>query len=252
MSEVLNTFFDGQTEEDAKARQDAANKASTEAGSLPLKISGQYLMEVGTFAYPDKKSPGKEMLTSPALKLSEKKSLMLVLSLRVSDGTPQVAKGSSIITNIVLSPAKGASNDTLDKTMKFMKPKIAALTGEENITVDAKWIEEWLIPTFKDNNGTYELIKDHKMKKKVMVVIEDDFYNNNPTLKVSQIRKANAGEKSVSNTESPVSDDSGQNIDRTVVDEDVVSNDINPDSAVIDPGSGPDPVVGNVDVPEEF
>jgi len=248
VTNILDVFFDGQTEEEAKARQDAANKASTEAGSLALKVSGQYLMEVGTFAYPDKKDEKKKkMLTSPMLKLSETtNSLMLVISLKVVDGTPQAPKGSSIMTNIVLSPAKGAGPDTLEKTMKFMKPKISALTGEENITIDAKWIEEWLIPKFEDKDGKYELIKDHKMKKKVMVVIEDDFYNNKPTLKVTQIRKATAGEKSVSNKETTVPEDSGQNIDRSIVDEDVVQNDINPESAVIDAP------IADIPEPEEF
>ena len=252
MTNILDDFFDGQTEEEAKSRQEAANKASTDTGPLPLKISGHYLMEVGTFAYPDKKDKEKKkILTRPMLKLSEStNSLMLVISLKVVDGTPQVPKGSSIMTNVVLSPAKGAGPETLEKTMRFMKPKIAALTGEDNITVDAEWIEEWLVPTFENKDGNYELIKDHKMKKKVMVVVEDDFYNNKPTLKVTQIRKASAGEKSVSNMEGTIPEDSGQNIDRSIANEDVVENDINPASAVID--SGKAAPIADVPEPEEF
>jgi len=44
-----------------------------------------------------------------------------------------------------------------------------------------------------------ELIKDHKMKQKVMVVIEDELYNNKPVTSVKMISKAMPGEKSVSN-----------------------------------------------------
>ena len=195
---VLQNFFNDQSEEDQKARQESVNKASSESGSLPLKVSGTFLMEVGTYAFSDKKT--KEMRTSPELKVSDTKgSLMLLISLRVADVAPGVPKGSSILTNVVLSPAKGANVETLDNTMKLMKPRIIALTGSEKISVTAEWIDEWLLPKFVEENGKYKLIKDHKMKKKVMVVIEDDVYNDKPTLSVKAIIKSQPGDKSVPN-----------------------------------------------------
>ena len=198
MSDVLQDFFNNQSEEEQKKRQDAVNKASSEGGSIPLKVSGTYLMEVGTYAFPDKET--KKMRTSPELKVSEKKgSLMLVISLRVADEVPGVPKGASILTNIVLSPATGANQETLDNTMRLMKPRIAALTGQKSISVTSEWIEEWLIPKFEEKDGSYTMVKDHKMKEKVMVVVEDDIYNDKPVLSVKQIMKAQPGDKSVPN-----------------------------------------------------
>lgn len=197
---VLQDFFNDQSEEEQKARQASVDQASSEGMSVPLKVSGTFLMEVGTYAFPDKKT--KEMRTSPELKISETKgSLMLLVSLRVIDSAPGVPKGSSILTNIVLSPAKGANKETMDNTMKLMKPRIVALTGEENISITSDWFDEWLLPKFEvEKNGKYKMIKDHKMKKQVMVVIEDDVYNDKPTLAVKSIIRAQPGDKSVPNT----------------------------------------------------
>ena len=84
---VLQNFFNTQTEEDQKAREESIKQASSEGGSLPLKVSGAFLMEAGTYAFTDKKT--KEMRTSPELKVSDTKgSLMLLLSLKFVDGAP--------------------------------------------------------------------------------------------------------------------------------------------------------------------
>jgi len=197
-NDVLQDFFNNQSEEDQKSRQSAIDSASSEGGPLPLKVSGSFLMEVGTAAFKDKKT--KTMRTSPELKVSETKgSLMLLLSLRVADGAPGVPKGSSILTNVVLSPAKGANKETLDNTMRLMKPRIVALTGEEKISITPDWIDEWLLPKFVEEGGQYKMIKDHKMKKKVMVIVEDDVYNDKPVLSVKSIMKAKDGDKSAPN-----------------------------------------------------
>ena len=128
------------------------------------------------------------------------KSLMLLISLKVADGAPGAPKGSSILTNIVLSPIKGADKKTLENTIRLMKPRIVALTGEENISITPEWIDEWLVPEFaKKPEGGYELVKDHKMKKQVMVIIEDDLYENKAVLKVKSIMKAQPGDKSIPN-----------------------------------------------------
>jgi len=195
---VLQNFFNTQTEEDQKAREESIKQASSEGGSLPLKVSGAFLMEAGTYAFTDKKT--KEMRTSPELKVSDTKgSLMLFLSLKVVDGAPGAPKGSSILTNIVLSPATGANKQTLDNTMNLMKPKLVALTGESSISVTPEWIDEWLLPKFVSENGKYKMVKDHKMKRQVMVIVEDDVYNDKPTLSVKAIIKSQPGDKSVPN-----------------------------------------------------
>ncbi len=196
--DVLKNFFNNQSEEEQQARQASVDNASSEASSLPLKVSGSFLMEVGTYAFTDRKL--KTMRTSPEYKISETKgSLMLLLSLRVVDGAPGVPKGSSILTNIVLSPATGANKETLDNTMNLMKPKIAALTGEKKISITADWFDEWLVPKFVEEDGKYKLIKDHKMKKQVIVIVEDSVYNDKPVLAVKSIITAQPGDKSTPN-----------------------------------------------------
>lgn len=241
MSEILQDFFNNQSEDEQRERQASVDQASSESGSLPLKVSGSYLMEVATFAFTDKKS--KKMRTSPELKVSETKgSLMLVLSLRVVDGAPGVPKGSSIITNIVLSPAKGANKETLDNTMRLMKPRVAALTGQKSISVTSDWIEEWLLPKFEDKNGKYTMIKDHKMKEKVMVIVDDDIYLEKPVLAVKQIMKAQPGDKSVPNTivkEEETKQDMKAPSESEFSDEDI--------NKAVDDGSGSTP---NVVIPE--
>lgn len=154
-------------------------------------------MEVPTFAWRDK---NENKCTSPTLRVSErKKSLMLVISLKVADSTPPVLKGSSIMTNIVISPAAGANQETIDNTMRLMKPRLSALLGHDNISITPEWIDQNLIPEFKEENNQFVLVRDHKLKQKVMVTVEDDVYENKPVLKVAQIVPAQPGDKSMPN-----------------------------------------------------
>lgn len=197
-NKVLGEFFDQQTEEQKVAQQQSVNSASSESQQrINLSVSGRYLMEVPTFAWRDKQT--RQMMTSPSFKMSSKKSLMLVVSLRVVDGTPQVPKGASIMTNIILCPAAGASQETIDNTMRMMKPRLSALLGHDNISITSKWFEENLVPVYEDDGENFKLVRDHQMKKKVMVVVEDDVYENRPVLKVTSIAPAQEGDKSVSN-----------------------------------------------------
>ena len=198
MSELLRNFMDELSDEEKRLRQASMDNASSESGTLPLKVSGTYLMEVATFAWRDKDS--KEMRVSPEPFVSEKKkSLNLRISLRVVDGTPQAPKGSSIITNINLSPAAGADQEKFDNVNRILKPKLAILTGEKDIKLSAEWFEEWLIAKFKEEDGQFVLKKDHKMKKQFLAIVEDDIYKDKETLKVTTLLEAKEGAKSVSN-----------------------------------------------------
>jgi hypothetical protein len=195
------SFFNKESEETKKKREASVSGANEESyvKSEPLKVSGEYLMTVATYAY---HKEGK-MVTSPKYDIaSQTKSLMVVITLNVADGTPEAPKGSSIMTNIVLVPAEGADQETLDRIMNMMKPRIIALTGEKSISVTAEWFDKWLIPQFKLKEGTtdkYELVKDHQMKKQVQVKVEDDEYKGKETLKVTSIRVPDEGFKSKSN-----------------------------------------------------
>ena len=208
MSDLLRNFMDEQTEEEKLRRQKSMDSASSEGGVLPLKISGTYLMEVATFAYREKEK--KRMRVSPEAYISEKKrSLNLNINLRVVDGTPQVPKGSSIFMNIVLSPAKGADQTKIDNVNRMLKPRLAVLTGEKNVKLSADWFEEWLIPKFEEKDGQFIMVKDHKMKQKVLAVIEDDVYQDKDVLKVAALLEASENSKSVSNVlneQAPVSE----------------------------------------------
>jgi len=196
-NEALSSFFSQQSEEDMKARQQSVDNASAVGGDVVyLEDTGRFLMEVATFAYKDKNT--KEMKTSPELYISERtNSLILKINLRVADGVGRVPAGASLFTNIVISPAQGASAETIRNTARMMKPRIAALTGEEKISVDPAWLEEWLVPTYDEKDGQYVLVKDHKMKQKVMVLVEEDEYNNRIQYSVAAISKAKEGDKSI-------------------------------------------------------
>jgi len=197
---ILSGFLDDDTEEVRKARQEAIDKAESDQRTA-LKTSGTYLMEVATFAFKDQKTG--EMRTSPEVYISElKKSLILSLNLRVVDGTPKAPKGASIFERITLSPAKGADIKKIQNTMRMLKPRIVALTGESKIQITTEWIEDHLMAKFEETpEGEFKLIKDHKMKNKVMVTFEDDEYMGEPKLKMISIRKAEEGDKSISSAQ---------------------------------------------------
>jgi len=242
---ILSEFLDNDTEENRRARQEEVDNASSEQ-RVRLTKSGTYLMEVRTFAFPDKNTD--QMRTSPEIRLSEhKKSLQLSINLSVVDGTPQVPKGASEFVNITLSPAKGADRQKIEKTMRMMKPQIVALTGETQIQITTEWIENYLMPKFKEKEGGgYEIVKDHKMKNKVMVTFEDDEYNGKPTLNMVSLRKAEEGDKSETNVlQEEVSQQATEN-----------EGEIDPKEALITGEQVDTPPVGDVPdvstVPDEF
>ena len=229
MNNVIRDFLDNQTDDEKEKIQKALDHASSEQAIIKkLEVSGTYLMEVATFAFNDKTT--KEMRCSPEIIFSPKsKALILLINLRVVDGTSTVPAGSSIFSNIVISPASGASQEKIDNTMSMMKPKIAALTGISDIKFEATWLEENLQPVFKKTGKKFELVKDHKMKQRVMVTVEDDIYLEREVLKVTSIVKAKEGDKSISNTVKP---ESTSNVEAPPKEEDQIDSDVNSENII--------------------
>jgi len=177
MNEIAGKFFADQKSEQLKAAQAAMDGASgEERKTVPIDLPGNYLCEVATFAFTKE---GKDR-QFPELYISdEKKSLNMTVVLKVVDGTDKVPKGASIFSNITLCPGGDTfDQDTADKIMSFTKPKLITLTGCTKINLTPDWIDEWLIPTFEKKDKTFILVKDHKMKNKVMAVVDYDKKGN--------------------------------------------------------------------------
>jgi hypothetical protein len=98
--------------------------------------------------------------------------------------------------NIVLCP-DSKNQEEIDKIMRFTKPRLVALTGETKISLTPEWINEWLLPTFEPKGNSFELIKDHKMKKRVVIFVDEDMGRDNKIrLQVKSIAKATPLDKS--------------------------------------------------------
>ena len=245
---VAQDFFNKQSEEEQKALQDSVDNASSEGKAIlnKLKVSGSFLMEVQTFIFKDNKGKMKKM---PNYDVSSTKgSLILTVPLAVVDECPGVPKGSSIITTITLCPAPGADQTKRDNVSNMMKPQIVALTGEESISMTPEWFDEWLVPKYEEKNGRYNLIKDHKMKNKVMVLTEMEEYQGKIKPVVKYITKAKDGDHSVPDeiiVENETSQDIKTPSDSEFSKESNISNSSIEDA--VDDGSG-DPVDYDADV----
>jgi hypothetical protein len=173
MSEaVLHGFFSSQDEEQKKLQQSSMSGASAEERAPKITIPGRYKCEVATFAY--RENVTNKLKIFPTIFISEKKgSLNLTISLKTVEPTQKIAMGSTIYANIVLCP-NSKDKEAIDKTMRFTKPRLAALTGTDNISVTEEWFEEWLIPKYEERGKELVLVKDHKMKQQVMVMVDEE------------------------------------------------------------------------------
>jgi hypothetical protein len=172
MSEELHGFFSAQDEEQKELQQSSMNGASSEEKSQRITIPGRYKCEVATFAY--RENVTNKLKIFPSVFISEKKkSLNLTISLRTVESLPKVPKGSSIFCNIVLCP-NSKDKEAIDKTMRFTKPRLAALTGTDNISVTEAWFAEWLLPKYEERGKELVLVRDHKMKQQVMVMVDEE------------------------------------------------------------------------------
>jgi len=226
---LVHEFFDEQTVADTQQALD--NASSYE--KVALAVSGRYRMKVDTFAYV---KDGKENKFPDFQRSANKGVLQLVLPLRVVDGTEQVPKGAMLFHSLNMAPEKGAPKEKLQTMARMAKPTLVALLGHENIQAGPQWLLDNLIPTFDRNEDDMTLKKDHKLKNEVMVVVEDDWYNNKPKLKVVSVQPAQPGEKSVSNKPKEPVDTGGKDptdIDYTnVADADIVDAEKIADEAV--------------------
>jgi hypothetical protein len=203
MSDVARDFFAQQDEELKKTAQNQVNNAADQLEkSTPIAHPGNYLCEVASFAFHDKKR-NNAVRVFPELYMSDSKgSLNLNISLRVIDGTPRVPKGSSIYRNITLFPGKvnGANptEETIAKVMRFTKPMLVTLTGTNEINLTESWVKEWLTPEFEETSpNKFNLVRDHRMKNKVMVLVDEQLGNDQVVRCVAQrIVKAQPGDKS--------------------------------------------------------
>jgi len=199
---ALSNFFASQNEDFRKMAQQSANDAPEEIGTVPISKPGNYLCEVKSFAYRDKKRNNAIRVFPEMYRSETKGSVNLSVPLSVIDGTPMIPKGSTIYKNITLCPGpvngQHPTQETFSKIMRFAKPLLITLTGNNKIEMTDEWMEEYLLPKFEDRGNKFNLIKDHRMKNKVMVLV-DNTLGTDGTIKLSvkNITKAQPGDKSV-------------------------------------------------------
>ena len=196
----ISSFFNQETEEEKRRRDEAFGKAPSERGNRKIECPGHYVVRTGEFVWFDKRDPTHPIATpSPEVKISRKGALLLNLSLQVCDkGTSQVPPGASIFHTITLSPVKGADEKKLENTYRFMKPQLSALLGNDNISITEQWLKDNCSIEFEERAGKIVITKHHKLLKQVYVTIDyvaDQ--NNKPKLKVVQMDKLMPGDKSV-------------------------------------------------------
>jgi hypothetical protein len=195
----ISAFFNQETEEEKRRRDEAFGKAPSERGNRKIEYPGHYVVKAGEFVWFDKKDPTHPVATpSPEVKISRKGALLLNLSLQVCDkGTGQVPPGASIFHTITLSPIKGADEKKLENTYRFMKPQLTALLGNDKFSITEQWLKEFCSIEFEERAGKIIITKHHKLLKQVFVTVDyvaDQ--NNKPRLKVVQMDKLMPGDKS--------------------------------------------------------
>lgn len=193
---AVSDFFDNQSAEEKQQAQSSYNKQDDEGGSFentPV-LPGKYVMEASSFAW---EKDGK-FNSRPMLNINSKGSLMATVSLKVTEGTAEVKKGSSVTAFISLVPKKGSTDEKVNSTMRMMKPQLIALTGQKEITIAQGWFEEFLTAEFeKQPNGKFKVIRDHKMKEKVYVEVNERLDEKDEVQSsVKYINKWNPGDKS--------------------------------------------------------
>jgi hypothetical protein len=185
-------------EEDLKVIRGIAETGGS-GQSNRLTVSGTYVMQADTgYYYADKK-----LVLVPDLSTSSAGSIMLTLRLKVVVPTLTVKVGATILTNIVIIAKPNATQTDKENVWNLAVPRLSALLGTKDIKLtDKKWILENLLATFDVSQKRPKLLQDHKMKQKVIVVIEDSLnpMTNKPSLKIKSISPATDKDISVSNT----------------------------------------------------
>lgn len=164
-----------------------------------ITVSGTYRVKVKSSKFHSKDKT--EVYEFPSVGYSTNKgALMLKLMFEVVDGTESVRKGDTIISQITLLPAPSATDDIFEKVIRFSKPQLFAMTGCDDIRLsDPDWLEQYLTCDFEEKGNRYEITRDHKMTKEVMISVDDDLYNGKAVLRVTSISPAKSGDHSFSN-----------------------------------------------------
>jgi hypothetical protein len=175
------------------------NDTSAEARAKTLSVSGTYVMECDTGWY---YSSDKQIHIVPDIGMSSKQSVLLTIRLKVAVPTDVVGVGETLLTNMAIIPKKGASDEEIAKTFKLCKPRLAALLGTDKVNLtDKGWIIDNLTADIDTTGANPKIVRDHKMKSRVLVVVEDSInpHTGLGNLKVASISPATINDKSVSN-----------------------------------------------------
>jgi len=166
-----------------------------------ITTSGTYVMEVSTFCFRNKKR-NNEVIISPTLAKSSKGGINLVASMQVCKGfgTSQVSEGDYITVNVPVWPSPKATKDDVSNMFKLSKPRLCALLGVDNFKLELDNVVDKFSTEWSENeDGSFELKKDHALKGRVVCTFDDSVYNNRPTLNLVNMRRFKEGDKSVSN-----------------------------------------------------
>jgi len=194
---VLEDFFSSQkSEEKQLVKESVASASDKEPGkSVAISHPGNYLCKVSTVGYIDKATDS--IRTFPEAYIATTKSLNLNVRLETIEATPEVPVGSSVFMNITLLPVP-QTKENIDKVMKFTKPRIVALTGEKEINITPEWVEEFLLPKFERDGAKVTMVKDHKMKQNVMIIVDEVVRNDKRRMEVKSVFIPQPGDKSTS------------------------------------------------------
>lgn len=199
--ESVMEFFDNMSDEESKELKQTSKSASVEGGNngeySNVDIPGNYVMQAKSFAFIDKTT--KEVVCFPRVENTAKGAIQLIVNLEVVDaGTEVVKPGATIYAYITLAPKPGGDAKKLANIMKYMKPQLAALSGQEDFSINKDWVLDVCNAEYEEKDGKVVLVKDHKLKSKVYVSIENSEWNNKISRKVSGIRPFKSGDVSVS------------------------------------------------------
>lgn len=162
---VLDFFND---EENVSAAQDAMNSASSESKGSKIEVPGTYRGRVKVLI--SKKNDTTKVWPSFTIsdKPKSKGAVQLNLVFEVVDGTSSVPKGSTTFYTLTMAQPKTASEEKIKNTASFAKPVLCTLTGAKEIQfTNAFLIEHFTVDTKED-----KVIRDHKMNKEFMFVMD--------------------------------------------------------------------------------
>lgn len=195
----LGNFFSDMSKDNQEKIQKSMNKTQ---GDRKDVLPGKYVMEITAFAWKDKKN-NDEKKQVPDFMVTKRNALQLKMVLRVADeGTEVVPEGSTIFHNVTIAPAQGSDPSKIDTIMRFTKPILTALTGESKIDFTEKWLYEYCCVDFEeDANGSFQLKKDHKMKNRVYVTVDEQTLDSGQIMpSVKFINSVKPGDKSMTNS----------------------------------------------------